>query len=155
MSFSYSEGNNPMIDYPRILISDTQNTSETPCLFQDSEIMAMYAVQAATLQSSMYFTAPAGNTLPSQPLSYLRVAALLLDSLASNKAYLASIKALPDVKLDSSDAAKALHEQAQSYRDVEDNSGAFMIIEQVTTGFGFTQRFWNQVARMSGGGGVP
>ncbi len=150
MSFSYGGGSNPTIDYPRMLIGDT-NSSQP--IFQDSEILSAYQIQAAMFQSSMFFSGPAGQNLPSQPVSYLRVAALLLDSLSSNKAYLASIKALPDVKLDSSDAAKELRTMAAEYRSVEDNAGAFVIIEQCTTIWGFQQRYWNQIQRQTGIGG--
>ena len=83
-------------------------------------------------------------------MSYLRVAAILLDSLASNKAFLASIKSLPDIKLDATDAAIQLREMAKEYREVEDNAGAFMVIEQVTTEASFIWRFWNQIARQTG-----
>lgn len=137
-----------MIDYPRMLIGDTNVLKP---LFQDSEIMAAYQIQQSMFQSSMFFSGPGGSNLPAQPVSYLRVAAILLDSLASNKAFLASIKSLPDVKLDATDAAIQLREQAKEYRDVEDNAGAFMIIEQVTTEWSFVQRFWNQIQRQTGG----
>ncbi len=147
MSFSYGGGSNPMIDYPRLLCSDTTFDNH---VFEDSEIMAAYQIQASAFQSSMFWSGSAGQNLPAQPLSYLRVAALLLDSLAANKSRLASIKALLDVKLDASDAAIQLRATAKEYRDVEDNSGAFMIIEQTSTIWSFTQRYWNQIARQSG-----
>jgi hypothetical protein len=92
-----------------------------------------------------------GQNIPTSPVSYLRVSALLLDSLAANKARLASIKQLLDVKLDSSDASIQLRATACEYRDVEDNSGAFMIIEQVNDEWSFRDRFWKQVQRQSGG----
>jgi len=149
LSFSYQAGANPTIDYPRLLISDTQEINH---IFEDSEIMSAYAINAAQFQSSMFFTPPAGRNLPSQPISYLRCAALLLDALAANKSRLSSITQLLDVKLSPNVAAKSLREQAQSYRDVDDNSGAFMIIEQCPTVWAFYDRFWNQQQRQSGGG---
>jgi hypothetical protein len=149
MSFSYQFGNNPQIDYVRLLISDTQELNH---IFEDSEISMAYSIQGAQFQSSMFFSPPAGRNLPSSPVSYLRVAALLLDSLASNKARLSSITQLLDVHLAPSVAAKALRDQAQAYRDTDDNSGAFMVIEQCPTTWAFQDRFWNQWQRQSGGG---
>ena len=99
----------------------------------------------------MFFSPPANNALPSSPVSYLRIAALMLDSLACNKARLAAIKNLLDVKMDSSDAAIQLRAQAAEYRTVDDESGAFYIIEQVTTGWSFRDRFWEQVQRQQSG----
>ena len=87
MGFSYygANGTQDLIDIPRILISDTQPVNH---LFEDSEILAMYKVQNATFQSSMFYgSAPTGGAmgsgLPSTPVSYLRIAALLLDALAA------------------------------------------------------------------------
>lgn len=148
MAFTYNFGANPQIDYPRLLISDTQVLNH---VFEDGEIISCYAIQSAMFQSSMLYSGPVGQNLPSQPVSYLRVAALLLDSLAANKSRLASIKMLLDVKLDAADAAIQLRATAKEYREVEDNAGAFMIIEQCGTEWGFEQRFWNMVARQSGG----
>ena len=161
-SFSYGFGSNPPIDYPRLLISDTQQYAAdgvTPIyVFADSEIMAAYQIQQLMFQSSQFYSP--GNTtqasvpeqqLPSNPVTYLRVAALLLDCIASNKARLASIKQLLDVKLDSSDAAIQLRAQADEYRTVEDNAGAFFIIEQCPNDWSFFDRFWKQVQRQQAG----
>jgi hypothetical protein len=149
MAFSYQAGANPTIDYPRLLISDTVELNH---IFEDTEILAAYQINASQFQSSMFFSPPAGRNLPSQPLSYLRCAALLLDALAANKSRLASIIQLLDVKLNPNLAAKSLRDQAQSYRDTDDNSGAFFIIEQCPTVWAFQDRFWNQIQRQSGGG---
>jgi hypothetical protein len=151
MSFSYSPGVAPdPVTIARLLISDT---NPAQYVFSDQEIQSAYYVQASCWQSSMFYSGPAGQSLPYQPLSYLRVAALLLDSMAANKAYLSSIKSLPDVKLDSSDAAKMLMQKAEGYRNVEDNSGAFLIIEQCCTTFATRDRYYNQIARQTGIGG--
>jgi|SRR5579859_4332921 len=146
MSFTYQLGANPAIDYVRLLISDTQSVNH---IFEDEEITAATAIQAGTFQSSQLYSGAAGNTLPATPVSYLRIAALLLDALAANKARLASIKQLLDVRLDSSDAAIQLRATAAEYREVEDNSGAFMIIEQVNDIYSFQERFWKTVQRSS------
>lgn len=159
-TFSYGLGTNPVIDYPRLLISDTQQFGAdgiTPVyVFADSEIMAAYQIQALTFQSSQFYSPGTNGTVPDQslpgsPVSYLRVAALLLDALASNKARLASIKQLLDVKLDSSDAAIQLRTQANQYRDVDDNAGAFFIIEQCVNDWATRDRFWKQVQRQQAG----
>ncbi len=149
MSFTYQYGANPQIDYPRLLISDTVDLNH---IFEDSEIMAAYQINASQFQSSMFFSPPAGRNLPAQPISYLRCAALLLDALAANKSRLSSITQLLDVKLSPALAAKSLRDQATAYRDVDDNSGAFFIIEQCPTSWAFYDRFWSQVQRQSGGG---
>jgi hypothetical protein len=147
MGATYQFGSNPQIDYPRLLVADTDMGAP---IFDDREITAMYQIQAAQFQTSMQYNAPAGQNLPASPVSYLRVAALLLDALASNKARLSSVVGLLDVKLNVTAAAKALRDQAAAYRETDDNSGAFAIIEQVFTGPGLVDRFWSQVQRESG-----
>ncbi len=149
MPFTYQFGANPQIDYPRLLISDTVDLNH---IFEDSEIEMAYSIQASFFQSSMFYSPPAGRNVPTSPVSYLRVAALLLDSLAANKSRLSSITQLLDVKLSPNVAAKSLRDQAQEYRDVDDSSGAFFIIEQCPTQWAFQDRFWNQVQRQQGVG---
>lgn len=154
MSFSYYAcgPQQPDVDFVRLLIADTQEKNH---VFEDSEIRAGYQIQASMFQSSMFYnSAPGGGVigtgLPSPPVSYLRVSALLLDSLANNKARLASIKRVLDVTLDTATAAKALREGAQTYRDMDDESGAFVIIEQVNTSWSFQDRWWATVQRQLG-----
>ena len=146
MSFTYGLGANPTIDIPRLLISDTQSTNH---VFEDEEITMAYTIAGSFFQSAQFYSGAGGANIPTTPVSYLRVAALLLDSLAANKSRLASIKQLLDVKLDSSDAAIQLRATAAEYREVDDNSGAFMIIEQVNDNFSFRERFWKTVQRNS------
>ena len=146
---------NPPIDYVRGLIADTQEfaaNGTTPAyIFSDQEItMFTQMQQAFGWQSSMFYSPPAGQFLPSAPSNYLRIAATMLRSIASNKARLASIQQLLDVKLDPSKAAKALNDQAQAYLDMDDNSGAVAIIEQCNDYFSYRDRFWKQVQRQSG-----
>lgn len=152
MSFTYQLGANPAVDYPRLLISDTQFTNH---IFEDEEISAATLIQASFVQSAQFYSSPESRAIPASPVSYLRVAALLLDSLAANKARLASVKQLLDVRLDSSDAAIQLRAAAAEYRQVDDDAGAFMIIEQVNNQWSFSQRFWNQVMRQSAGSFAP
>ncbi len=150
LMFTYNQcdGTNNTIDFVRLLISDTQDFNH---IFEDSEIQGAYQIQAAQFQSAQFFSPPQGLNLPATPLSYLRVAALLLDSIAANKSRLSSIIQLLDVKLSPSVAAKSLRDQAAAYRETDDNSGAFMIIEQVNDQWSFRDRFWKQVQRQSGG----
>ncbi len=149
MSFSYNFGANPSIDYPRLLIADTVDTDH---IFEDSEITAIAQVQGLQWQSGMFYSPPGGANLPSSPVPYLRVAALLLDCIASNKARLASVSRILDVNLNTGISAKALREQAAEYRAIDDDAGAFAIIEQCRNVFSFRDRFWAQVQRQSGGG---
>lgn len=145
MSFSYNLGANPPIDYVRLLISDTQSVNH---VFEDEEITSAANITAGVWQSSMQYSGVSGvATLPTTPVNYLRTAAILLDALAANKARLASIKQLLDVKLDSSDASIQLRATAQEYRNVDDDSMAFVIIEQCTNEWTFRDRFWAQWQR--------
>lgn len=150
MSFSYDLANNPRIAYVRLLVADTD--SEDP-IFQDEEIEAGYNITASVFQSSMFYSNAASgrSTLPSRGVSYLRVAALLLDSLAANKSRLSSITQLLDVKLSPDKASAALREQANQYRTIDDESGAFVIIEQCSTSWAFTDRFFKTIQRQSAG----
>ena len=150
MSFSY--GVNFNIDVVRDLCQDINPLAPN---LSDETINRMYTVQQSTFQSSMFFSGNQGRQLPYQPMSYLRVAALCLDCMAALKAQLASIKALPDVKLDASDSAKMLMAKADSYRKVDDESGAFVILEQVSTVWGMRDRYWSQIQRQTAGGYYP
>jgi hypothetical protein len=149
VSFSYQFGANPQIDVIRFLTADTE---EPKHVFEDAEIMMAYEIQSSVFQSSMFYSPPAGRNVPSSPVSYKRVAALMLDALANNKSRLASITKLLDVSLSPNVAAKSLREGAQAFRDDDDNSGAIFIIEQCPTSWAFQDRWWNQAARQQGGG---
>jgi hypothetical protein len=154
-SFSYGYGTNPIIDPVRLLVSDTVEfdpEGNQVWVFADQEIQMAYNIQAQLFQSAQFYSPPsAAFTLPSQPVSQLRVAALLLDALAANTSRLATIKQVLDVRLDSADAAIQLRATAAEYRQVEDESGAFAIIEQVNDAFSFRDRWWKQVQRTTGG----
>ncbi len=148
MAFSYQFGANPIIDYPRMLIADTQDAGH---IFEDSEIMSAYQINSAQFQSSQFFSGSMGADLPFPPIGYFRCAALLLDCLASNKARIANKVKVLDVQIDVAALAGELRKQASNYRDVDDNSGAFMIIEQVNNEWSFLDRFWKTWQRQSGG----
>lgn len=157
MSWSYASGGNPPIDYPRLLIADTDPTKP---IFQDEEILAMEQIVTTPFQSGMFWSTPNGPlgggtlgvNLPQIPIPYYRVAGMLLNAIASNRSRLSSVMKILDVTLDPSKAAKALQEQAKTYLDIDDNSGAFMVIEQVNDDFSFRSRFWKQYQRQSAGG---
>ena len=149
MSFSYQMGLNPPIDVPRLLIADTINTATQPCIFQDEEILTMEnIVVPGVWQSSMFYSGNAGQpVLPTTPINYLRTAAYLLNSMAANQSKLSSVLQLLDVKLNPAAAAAQLRAQAQAWMDIDDNSMAFVIIEQVNDSWSFVQRFWSQWQR--------
>ena len=147
--FTYNncDGTNDRIDFVRLLISDTVDLNH---VFEDSEIEGAYRIQQNTWQSAQRCSNAGGAYLPSTPVSYYRVAALLLDAIASNKSRLSSITQLLDVKLSPEAAAKALRDMAEGYRELDDNSGAFAIIEQVNNAFSFRDRVWKQYQRLQG-----
>lgn len=163
-TFSYginSGSPNPPVDYPRLLVSDTVQFAAdgvTPIyIFSDQEILATEQIVMGIFQSSQFFSTPSGPPgggtlgafLPATPIPYYRVAAVLLNSIAANKSRLASVMQLLDVKLDPARAAKALQDQADKYLDLDENSGAFMIIEQVNNEWSFRDRYWKQWQRQS------
>lgn len=151
MSFSYQSGNNPRIDYIRLLVGDTVSESH---IWEDEEIEAAYGIQGSIIQSGMFYSGTAKRVLPSSAVSYYRVAAVLLDGLASSRSRLASVVKLLDVMLSADTAtstARALRERAKELREIDDESGSFAIIEQTTTCFSFRDRFLRQVQRMTPG----
>jgi hypothetical protein len=145
---------NPQIDYVRGLIADTVEfdaNGNRIYIWSDTEIQMFTQMQAALgWQSTQFYSPPAGAFLPSSPVGYLRIAATMLNAQASNSAKFAIIVQLLDVKLDASKAAKAFQDTAQRYLDMDDNSGAVVIIEMVQDYFSFRDRFWKQVQRQSG-----
>ncbi len=142
MGATYQFGANPQIDYPRLLIADTDMTLP---IFQDSEILAAYVIDMPFM--IVPASGPTVNAAIGTP-SYRRAAAVLLDALASNKARLASILNVLDVKIDASSAATLLREQAQALRDTENNNGSFAIAEMVPNNFAARERVWKQLLRI-------
>lgn len=152
MSFTYDFNTFPQIAYVRLLIPDTvEDAAKNLPIFSDEEINAFYFIQGRTWQTSMFWSANAGAYLPSTPVSYLRVAALALGTIANNAAFTSLVVQLMDVKLSAKDASAMLAARADQYRQIDDESGAFAIIEQVTTVWGFNQRFWSQWQRQQAG----
>ena len=148
MSFSYDFTNSPLISYTRLLVSDTDPSKP---IFSDAEITAAHAINQAVFSSGQFYTAPMGANLPASPSNYLRAAALLLRAIACSKARLAAVQSLLDVKLDASKAAAALEKQAQAYMQMDDDSGAIFVAEQVNTVWSFKDRYWAQIQRQAGG----
>lgn len=146
MSWTYLVPPNSQVDPVRLLISDTNSAQP---IFSNEEIALAYTIQGNVFQSTQFYSYPGGAYIPSSPVSWLRVAALLLDSLACNAAKLAGLMQLLDVKLDLSKAAAALKAQAQNYRDIDDDSGAVFIIEQCNNAWSFRDRWWKQIQRQS------
>lgn len=147
--FSYNPQDPTDADLVRQLIPDTVNTDEQPAIFNDYEIANLFTIQQRVWQTGMYYSPPAGRNLPYSPVSLLRVAAIGVDIVANNAAMLQQIARLLDVSVAA--AAKDLGDRAQRYRQIDDESGAFAIIEQVKTTWDYTTRFWNQIQRMQGG----
>lgn len=154
--FTYNFGANPPIDYIRLLVADTVQfgpNGTTPIFaFWDEEIIAATRIEQSVWQSSMFYTQGQGNPmLPNQPTPWRRIAATMIDCLASNQARLSLISQQLDTKLNPG-AVKDMMAQAAALRLAEDNSGSFAIVEQVTTSFSFVDRYFKTVQRQWGGG---
>lgn len=150
MAFTYDFTSEPSISRVRLLIADTDGNNFT---FEDEEInQALYMESSQALyvsgQANPTATATTNAVYVPQVYSYYLAAALLLESLASNKAKLGSIVQLLDVKIDPTKAARMLREIAEGYREREENMGHFAIAEQVTTTFQARERIWAQWLRL-------
>lgn len=147
MSFTYDLTNAPAISYVRLLIADT-NAAQP--IFQDDEINAFIYLTSSQAIYASSMAAPSGNVgpVPVQVYSYYRAAAVALDSIASNKALLASVIKILDVEISADKAAKALHGQAEAWREMDDNMGHFAIAEQVHDQFTARERTWKQFLRL-------
>lgn len=155
-TYANCEGSQNGIDFVRVLIPDTGGQTSLPnegFIFSDQEIQAFATInQIQGWQAGFYFSAQEGRTLPLNPRNYFRAAALALRTLAGNQARLMAINSLLDVKLQNvKDVVGALLDTAQTYMDMDDNSGAFVFAEQCTTTWAFIDRYWNQVQRQTGG----
>jgi hypothetical protein len=147
MSFTYDPTSQTPFTIVRLLIPDTDATKP---IYNDAEINIFLYV---TSSQGLYVSGQAGNYLNgagslAQVQSPLFAAALALDSIASNKARLAAISQILDVKLGHDAAAAALHTQAEAYRNLERNSGAFAIAERVVDQFSARERLLSQYRRM-------
>lgn len=130
MSFSYSNGSNPDIDNPRALVWDA---AEENHVFEDEDIGVFRSIIRGNFSGS---------------ISDLRVAALMCDALASKKARLDLTK-LQDANTDFHGSARELRAQADRYRAIDDETGAYAIVQQAHTGWQHRDMVWNQIQRES------
>jgi hypothetical protein len=155
-TFSYQGGANPAIDYPRMLVSDTLQfgpDGTTPIFaFWDEEIQAATQIEMAVWQSGQFWSGASGVTPlnNSSVMPWRRIAATLIDCLASNQARLNYISKQLDTSMNPG-AVKDMQAQAAALREADDNSGAFVIIEQVNDWWSFVDRYWKTIARESAG----
>jgi hypothetical protein len=155
-TFSYQGGANPLIDYPRYIASDTLQYGPDGVTqifaFWDQEVQAAIQIEMAVWQSSQFWSGPAGVTpfINSTVIPWRRIAATMIDSLASNMARLNYISQQLDTKMNPG-ATKDMMAQAAALRLADDNSGAFVLIEQVNDHWSFVDRYWKTVQRQSAG----
>lgn len=134
----------------RLLVMDTQ--SATP-IFQDEELRIFLQLKSSQGIYQSGQANPTGRPIPApvQVYSIYSAAALALYSMAANKAYLSSVSRILDVELDPSRAQKALKAMADSYMELEDNSGAFAIAATVNTAWDAKERVAKMFLRLYGG----
>lgn len=159
-TYTYNFATNFNVSAVRLMIADTgnllaiQSPSGTFFIFQDAEINAALQIESSQglFISGQASPTALGNSIPAVPQIYSirRAAALLLDSLAANKAYLASVLQLLDVKLSSDKAAQELRAEAKQLRDTEAMSGSFSIAEIVNNSFQGRERVLKQWLRLFG-----
>ena len=156
-TFTYQGGANPPIDYPRFIVADTVQFSPidgtTPIFaFWDEEIQAATKIEMGVWQSGMYWSGRQGVSplQNSAVIPWRRIAATLIDALASNQARIGLISQQLDTKLNPG-AVKDMQAQAAALRLADDNSGAFAIVEQVNDYASFVDRYWKTWQRMSAG----
>lgn len=142
MGATYQYGANPQIDYPRLLIPDTDVTAP---IFQDEEILMAYNICTPFIilpAGGSYFNAAIGSP------SFRYVAAVLVDSLAGNKARLMGSLKVLDIQIEYGAAAKLLRDHAQALRDADNQNGSFAIAEMVPNQFAARERVWKQLLRI-------
>ncbi len=148
-TYTYQYGANPTIDYPRLLIPDTDvSGGATTALFADEEIMMAYNVSTLAV-----FVAPNSGgiaaVIPGTP-SYRWVAASLQDVLAGSSARLGRMLKALDIQVDTRQASADLRASAEALRDQERNSGSFGIAEMCTNQFTMRERWYKQILRLDG-----
>lgn len=128
MAFTYDLSDN--VGKIRLLIMDNQSASY---LFEDAEITALLEFEASNTR---------------------RAAALALETMASNEAYVQKKIELLDLKTDGSVVSKELRSRAADLRKQadqaearDDDGGAFDIAEMVVDSFTARQRWVNQALR--------
>jgi hypothetical protein len=149
VSFTYNFTTDPVLSRVRLLIADTDASNY---IFEDVEItQALYMESSQALYCSPQSNPtafPTSSVYIPQVYSPYLAAALLLDSLASNKARIGSITQLLDVKLDPTKASKMFRDIAESYRQREQDMGHFAVAEMVYDQFTTRERILNQWLRL-------
>ncbi len=147
MSFTYD----PMtpIFFVRSLIPDTNPSA---FIFSDEELNGYLFLESSQGIYTSGQAWPNGTraAMPVQVYSYRRAAAMAIDVIASDRAKLATLQQVLDVKIDGGKAQVALHEIAESLREQEDNT-SFAIAEMVPDPFAARERCLNQLLRLTGG----
>lgn len=123
-----------------MLIADTDSTHP---IFDDREIDLAYTIDAPVVFAPGNGGTPVSYGSP----SYRRVAAALLDALASNRARLSGAIDALDIKADIKSVAAALKAQADNYRKIDDESAVCAFIEVVVDTFSYRSRIWSQWQR--------
>lgn len=151
MSFTYNPAAGDPISRVRLLIADTDAANP---VYNDDEVnLALSQESSQSLFISAQAISSGISVSPPIPqvFSYFRAAALLLDALAANKARLAAINELLDVKISAEKASQELRATAKEYRDRENNAGHFAIAEMVYDIFSARERVWKQLLRLYAG----
>ncbi len=147
MSWTYTPGT--PIFYVRSLIPDTDPVK---VIFTDEELNGYLFLNSSQGLYSSGQAWPIGTTqtMPVQVYSYYRAAAQAIDVIASNRARLATVEMILDVKLNPGIAAKTLHDIAEGLREQDENM-SFGIVEQVFDPFSARERAINQLLRLEAG----
>lgn len=147
MSFSYTPGT--PVFYVRSLIPDTNSTRS---IFSDEEINGFLYLNSSQFLyvSAMAVQGGAAPIPPVQVYSFYRTAAMAIDVIASDRAKLATLQQVLDIKIDGGKAQASLHEIAESLRTQEDNLGHFAIAEMTFDPFAARERTLNQLLRIQG-----
>ena len=143
MSFTYDPST--PIGMVRLLVADTDATQY---IWSDEEING--ATQIVTMMFAIWIPVNQGTSQTFGSPSPYRVAATLLDSLAANRAKLMNVLKVLDVQLDTTAVATELRAQAAAYREVDDESAGFAIIELVQNQFSARERAWKMLERLQG-----
>jgi len=127
-------------------VSDTVNVAPLP-IWQDEEVQAALNIFVSTNMlvglSGYNLAVPVPQTW-----SYRRSAAVLLRSLAGNKARMATVGLL-DAKINGAAAANALRAIATDYVTSEENDGFFAVSEMVQDAFSMRERLWKMLYRQN------
>lgn len=126
MAFTYDTGTT--VGQIRLLIFDTDSSNY---VFEDDELSTFYDVEGDSLK---------------------RAAALALETMASNEAFVLKVIRLMDLQTNGAQTAKALMERAAALRKQADDEeyaedGAFDIAEWVTDPFSARERLAKQALR--------